>query len=453
METNSAFQESLKGLKTITGMAVRNLTRHKKATFLIGAVIAFGVLIICLMQGCAGALMSNVSANVANLAAGHIYVTGVEKLPSGKEFSIIRDDSQILAAMEATGLKPKYISRRAVFNASLSFAGNTTSQGISGVDFEKENYLTERLAIADGSFDGIKKENGIIISETMAKALKVKAGYKILAQLTTFSGQETMGEFIVATIVKDAGQMSQSTMSAYANLSYVNKLLNLPPGSYQQLSFYMQDMNKLDAYGNTFYAELKKRVTVFPRQDNSGNAQENIMKRLRGDKTETWEGTKFKMVTLNETLSGLQTLVNGINVASLIALAVLFAVIMIGITNTFRMIMLDRIKEIGTMRALGMQSTQVLSLFLYEALFLALGGALVGLAVALLVMLGFSLYNFGEGSMLAMLLKNGHLTFNLNPLLVLANVAIIAGLTLLAALVPARMAARLEPAHALRTAK
>jgi ABC-type lipoprotein release transport system permease subunit len=55
--------------------------------------------------------------------------------------------------------------------------------------------------------------------------------------------------------------------------------------------------------------------------------------------------------------------------------------------------------------------------------------------------------------MLAMLLDNGHLTFNLNPLLVLANVGIIAGLTLLAALMPARMAAKLEPANALRTEK
>jgi ABC-type antimicrobial peptide transport system permease subunit len=52
-----------------------------------------------------------------------------------------------------------------------------------------------------------------------------------------------------------------------------------------------------------------------------------------------------------------------------------------------------------------------------------------------------------------MLLKNGHLTFSLDPLLVLANILIIGGLTLLAALVPARNASRLEPAEALRTAQ
>lgn len=453
MNASESASNGLKNFNTIASMAIRNLSRHKKATFLIGGVIAFGILIICLMQGCAGAMMTNVSANVANLAAGHIYVEGVEKLSSGKEFSIIRDDAALLAAMDASGVKPLYVSRRAAFNATLSFSGNSTSQSVSGVDFSKETYLTERLTLADGSFDALKDERAIIVSENVAKALKAKAGYKILAQLTTFSGQESMGEFTIAAVVKDAGQMSQGSMSTYAHLAYVNKLLNLPPGSYQELSFYLPGMKTLDRDGDKYYASLKSvGVQLFDRKK-AGNQQEQIMERLRGDKAETWEGTKYRMTTLNEELSGLQTLVDGINIASLIALGVLFAVIMVGITNTFRMIMLDRIKEIGTMRALGMQSSQVLSLFLYEALFLALGGALAGLAVSLLVMLGFSLYNFGEGSMMAMLLRNGHLTFNLNPLLVLANVAIIGGLTLLAALVPARMAARLEPAHALRTSK
>jgi putative ABC transport system permease protein len=117
------------------------------------------------------------------------------------------------------------------------------------------------------------------------------------------------------------------------------------------------------------------------------------------------------------------------------------------------MIMLDRIREIGTMRALGMQSGQVLALFLYEALFLSLGGALGGLALGFVAMGGISLYNFGEDSVMSFFLNSGHMTFSPNPLFVIANIVIIGGLTLLAALIPARMAARLEPASALRTAK
>ena len=66
----------------------------------------------------------------------------------------------------------------------------------------------------------------------------------------------------------------------------------------------------------------------------------------------------------------------------LIILIVLFVIIMVGITNTFRIIMFERIKEIGTMRSMGMQRGEVRNLFLFEALFIALGGAIAGLALA-----------------------------------------------------------------------
>jgi putative ABC transport system permease protein len=444
----------LKELGTITSVAFRNLSRHKKATFLIGGVIAFGVLIVCMLQGWTGALMTNLSANLANLSAGHIYVQGVEKLGSGKEFQIIRDDSRLIAAMEATGLKPLYVNRRAEFTASLSFAGNSTQQSVSGIDYSKETYLAERLTVVDGSLKDAKDNpQGLIISERVAKALKAKAGFKILAQLSTFSGQQNMGEFTISAIVKDSGQLSQGSMSTYANIDYVNKLLNMPPGSYQQLSFYMKDMKNLDQDAAKYYAALaKEKVQLFERKK-AGTQQEQIMERLRGNKAETWEGAKYRMTTLNEELAGVQTAVNWINFASLIALAVLFVIIMVGITNTFRMIMLDRIKEIGTMRALGMQSPQVLWLFLFEALFLSLGGALAGLLLGFLAMLALSAPDMGQASMLALVLDNGHISFKLNPALVLANIAIIGGLTLVAALIPALTASRLQPAQALRTEK
>jgi ABC-type lipoprotein release transport system permease subunit len=52
-----------------------------------------------------------------------------------------------------------------------------------------------------------------------------------------------------------------------------------------------------------------------------------------------------------------------------------------------------------------------------------------------------------------MLLRNGHLSFKVPVWQAVGNIAIIAALTLLAALLPARAAARLEPAQALRTTK
>lgn len=92
-------------------------------------------------------------------------------------------------------------------------------------------------------------------------------------------------------------------------------------------------------------------------------------------------------------------------------------------------------------------------MFLFEALFLAIAGAVSGIIVALLIMLGLSFINFGTDTPLFLLMKNGHLSFFLPPLRAVLNIFIIAVLTLLAAAIPAINASRLSPAVALRTQK
>ena len=115
--------------------------------------------------------------------------------------------------------------------------------------------------------------------------------------------------------------------------------------------------------------------------------------------------------------------------------------------------MYERIKEIGTMRALGVQRKEIKSLFLNEALFLAIGGAVSGIVLALIAMSLLSLIDFGMNTPAFMIMKNGHLSFFVPPLRAVFNVVIIAILTLLAAYFPAKPAAKMEPAVALRTAK
>lgn len=115
--------------------------------------------------------------------------------------------------------------------------------------------------------------------------------------------------------------------------------------------------------------------------------------------------------------------------------------------------MYERIREIGTMRAVGVQRGEIRGLFLYEALFLAIGGAVAGIALSLVLMGILSLFNFGMDSPIFLIMKNGHLSFFVPPFRAIFNVLLIAILTLAAAFFPARNAARLEPAEALRTQK
>ncbi len=431
-------------------LALRNLSRQKKRTFLLGGAIAFGLMIVTLINGFAGAFLTNISENFANLAAGHIFAQGVEKSASGREYELIRDDSLLLAAAKEAGIPAKYVTKVSSFDGNLVFAGHTARLTIDGVDFATETFLPERLVFKEGGLAGMKDRQGIIISDPIAKRLDVRPGDRLLVQLKTYSGQNNVGEFAVAGITPDPGIFG--SMAGYANKAYVNELLNIGSGEYQTLGFYLPSLDGMDGYGDAFYKAVKARAAVFDR-DAAKKETNPIRAFMNQGKNETWAGVKYRVYTLNDLLAQVKQIAEVLKTSSLVILLVLFGIIMVGITNTFRIIMYERIREIGTMRSIGMQRAEVRNLFLSEAMILALGGALAGLAVAGAVMAGLSMVNFGLSSPLFIILKNGHMTFRLDALTTAFDVLVVAALTLVSAMLPARKAARLDPAVALRTVK
>ncbi|HUW39540.1 MAG TPA: FtsX-like permease family protein [Rectinemataceae bacterium] len=437
-------------MKTIR-LALRNLSRQKKRTVLLGGAIAFGIMVVTVINGFVGAFIINISENFANLAAGHIFVQGVEKSASGREFEVIHDDSVLMAAAKEAGIPAEYVTKRSsIQQCSLVFAGKTATLNIEGVDFASETFLPSRLVFKHGGMAGMKDRQGLIISEPIAKRLDVQIGDRVLAQMRTYTGQNNVGEFAIAGITVDPGILG--SMAGYANKDYVNELLNLGPGDYQTLGFYLPSLAGMDKYGTALYDDLKAQAQVFDRSA-AKESQNFVRTMMQQGKNESWTGTKYRVFTLDDMLAQVKQIVQVLDTASLVILIVLFVIIMVGITNTFRIIMYERIREIGTMRSIGMQRGEVRGLFLLEAGFLALGGVIAGLALAVLVMGVVSLVNFGLDSALFIILKNGHMTFRLGLGRTLTDVFIVAALSLGAAFFPARMAARLDPAVALRTVK
>ncbi len=436
-------------------IAFKNLNRQKKRTILLGGAIAFGVLIVTLIDGFSGAFKQNVSENFADIAAGHIFVEGSEKTASGKTLTVIRDDTVLTDVLKETGIPAQYLSKRSIAQGTLIFESKKTQLNIQGVDFGNERYLTERLVLAHGSFAAMSDRQGLILSEQTATKLNAQIGDRLLFQLTTVTGQQNVGDMVLVATTPDTGLLSG--FSAYANLSYLNELLNLGNGEYQTLGIYLPSLAGMDRYATTYYDALRLKANVKDRSktaDTQGTGFGPMAAFMGGGTTEdTWTGVRYRVFTLDDLLSSVQQIVNVLNSVSIGILIVLFVIIMVGILNTFRMTMYERIREIGTMRALGMLRSGVRNLFLLEALFLALAGVVVGFAAAGLVMGVLSLFNLGTNSPLFILLRAGHLSFHVPIAQAIENILIIAALTLVAAYFPARAAARLSPALALRTTK
>jgi ABC-type antimicrobial peptide transport system permease subunit len=116
----------------------------------------------------------------------------------------------------------------------------------------------------------------------------------------------------------------------------------------------------------------------------------------------------------------------------------------------------ERTREIGILAAVGMKSSSIMLMFLIESFFLAVGGVIMGLVLGGLLVVystnvGFYFGNLGAGYTGFLLGETIYGYFRIRDAVGLSIVAFI--ITLLAALYPALLAARLEPVDALHGGK
>jgi putative ABC transport system permease protein len=184
--------------------------------------------------------------------------------------------------------------------------------------------------------------------------------------------------------------------------------------------------------------------------DRSHDTDSSTRKMFRLNR-EPWKGARLDVRTMFETASAVVDLQRSLNLVSVIAVLVLFFVILIGVVNTMRMSIRERTREIGTNRAIGMQRSDVRSVFVLEVVFLAVVAAAVGILLGFGVMALLSSFSFElRDNPFSMFFVNKHLHFVPTALSIVSNFVIIVAIAFLIAFFTARRAARLRAAEALR---
>lgn len=420
----------------------RNLQRYRVLLLALVLVVATLVFIAGTVLG----ISTTLRGKAGRYFAGDIVVLGL----AGDGGSIITHPDEVRAAvteLPRLGIPLLTWSQRSTYydpqNAALFHAGNHARQRrIVGVEWELERPVLRRFDFTAGGVPPAGEENAVLISTATADLLDARVGDRITVSVISSRGRSNTADLLVHGVFDEAGFFGFTT---YLHRRALNLLLEQPADQVNEIGVYLADPLADEAIAaERLTRAIAENLPTFPVLTERAAYQAAVAARR--------EQREYGVVTLNAQLQEINDLLAAISIIAATVIALFLSVVVVGVSNTYSMIVFERTAEIGTLRALGMQKRRMVALFLWESLFLALSGAMLGLGLGLgaLHAVG-TLADFSDRSWAVLFLQSGRLNWYLPPSVVaaIAAVAVIAGVT--GCLRAALRAAAINPADALRT--
>lgn len=431
-------------------LALRNVFRQKKRSILLASAIAFGMLANTLLSSLTLAMGTAVKTNFSAALGGHVYISGEVVTPRNYTSNLINEPEFIKQLISDSGFDILEVKYRSNVRGQLVFGSQSDLTNIQGIDLDNETQLSKRIEVRRGDFNKLRQSNTIALPVNQARALGAKIGDTLLIKANTTSGQQNLLQWqLVATIV-DQGRFGRS--NAYASLGSVNRLINIRTNEFQKINLVLSDMSQMQQVTDALKDQLATLNKVKLDEEESGMFFG--MRRMGSSGSiyvqNPWIGTQFKVTNLDDVTQQVMSLVNTLDWIATIIFVLMLLITIVGISNSYRMVLLERFAEIGNMRAMGAQAKNVFRLFIYEAGILAILGISIGLFLAQASIIFVQQLTFTGRGPQTMFTVAGSIPVSLDLTSVILSGGLILILCLIAAYIPARSAAKLEPADALR---
>jgi putative ABC transport system permease protein len=407
----------------LLAIALRNLARYRRRTLLTASLVALGVLAVVVFNAAAGAFKGLMVGQITDAMLGHVqihrrgFVASIDNLPLTRMLSP-RDVKAIEARLRAQPEVDAY-SRRLKFGAMFSNYTETTAIRLNGVYPDEELRTVPLLAsrIKQGT-PGIQKSQ-IIIPDLLANGMEVEVGDTIVIIATNREGSVNAAQLTVSGIVE--GVTGPSGRDGYVHIEDALSLLRMDAPEISEIAVRLQHVSQLQRSTSRLSGALQEAQTAGE---------------IGPFEIHTWEGLSpfYNVVVLVDVLVWSATLG-------------LIAIVLVSVMNVMLMSVYERVKEIGTLAAMGTMPRTILSMFVLEGLSLGALGVLIGSAVSagaiLLIAAIGPTFNFGRQTGLV-----------LTPQIDATHMLIVSGIVLVVAVVgtvqPAFKASRMEPVEALR---
>jgi len=423
-------------MSTLIKMAFRNIKRNKRRSLLAIISVGLSIMLVVVLQGLVDGLVENIIKNSTKNETGHIRIMSAEYFKNINympvQHIVYNPEEVINFIANYPKLKEKInlITERIKFPVLLQYSGNNkTALGIGG-DIEKEksmlmldksiiegNYLSGKVIEKEG-----KKYREVIIGKKMADIMGLKVGD------------------------------SFSLMLSGADLG-----IHIP--RFYVVGIFQTGLNMLDE--NLFMISIEDAKEVLK---TSGGVQE-ILIMLKRYKEASWvakaidrklkEKEEYSYLTAVDWKSagGFASMMDQ---AMKIYNTMYFVITLLGafiITNIMMMIVLERRREIGILKSMGLKKREILLLFTLEGLILGGIGSVCGALLGTIINIPLSIYGLDFSSSMS------NMNFPVdNVVKWMINVGSIIGAMVLGiivsaimSLIPSRHAAKMKAVDAIRS--
>jgi ABC-type lipoprotein release transport system permease subunit len=430
-------------LWTDLSVAARNLLRHTRRNLFLGGAIAAVTLLLVVLGGLATGMRASMLESATTLMTGHVNVGGFFKVTSGSAAPLVTDYERVLAETRRLVPELSYVTVRGRGYGKAVSERSSMDLVLGGVDIENEPQFRKVVQLREGNLDDLAKPDTILLFEDQARRLDVKVGDAITLSAPTVRGMSNTADVRVVAVAKGIGLLS--AFNAFLPAATIRQIYQLNATTTGAIHLYLRDARAAPAVA----ARLRQDLAAAGFRVMEADPQPYWQKLYQSVPASDWTGQKLDVSTWEDEMSFMSWILQAVEWLTRILLIVLLAIVVVGIVNTLAIAIRERTREIGTLRAIGMQRTKVLWLFLLESLLLGLGATLGGALAGWLLAAAVNAAGVAVPSSMQMFLMQRTLFLEVAPAALARAVALITLVTTAASFFPALRAARLRPVTAM----
>jgi putative ABC transport system permease protein len=414
-------------LLDILVISFRNLSQRSLRSWLTILGILIGVAAVISMLSIGEGMRSSITSQLSVFGPDIVMVMpGSTRAGGGDITGLIRvvlstrgirtlSDKDIEVIKKIDGVKD--VEGEVVGMSSAVYGTEKMSINIRGVDPSKWREMLN-VEINEGR-DFQPNERRVVI-------LGYRIANEMFSQPISVGSQLTINgiSFRVIGILKESGgQMGILDNVVFMNVKDTRDVLtNIEKDKYSLINVKIAEVSQID--------EIVERID---------EALMRERKETPEKKTYTIISAKQIAQTVNTIISSTNLFLGGIAGVSLIVGAV-------GIANTMFTSVMERTKQIGTLKALGAKNSEIMKMFLFESALIGFVGGLIGVFTGFIATGLLNEFSVRMFSTPGMRMSSAIIT----PQLIFLGLSFATIIGALAGLIPAKKAAELEPVEALR---